>query len=298
MILVSLQVTVRPKMLGTFQLDQCVVITDDRGLACQSLAVLGLTSATIEEPGEAAASCHPDLVIIALANPTSMAALGRDNQSLSAPATWVPRILIPWFPAQELWRLGALQDVTVVLPGDRDAPFPVLARLRVRHLPALFLHDLELHLPATSPVMRVALRKVCLHRPSLADPPCRSVRDVAERVGCSTSYLYSEAAKANVDIGAVIRHCLILEGVWLRAAEGRTWADVSLLLGFPSSPSWSNFVRRHWHTTPSAAQNAPPRLLIGRSLAAALRGPGGAAIVEEGDWPLQEDCPLYRRGPT
>lgn len=50
MILESLHVTVRTKMLGTLALDRCLVVTDDRGVACKSLAVLGLTSTTIDEP--------------------------------------------------------------------------------------------------------------------------------------------------------------------------------------------------------------------------------------------------------
>lgn len=226
---------------------RCLFALDDASLLRPTLRLLGLVERSVRTgpPREA-----PDIGVVVAGRATPFGLL--EPEVVGSHWPMIPRVLVAWFDQTELWRLGPITGFTVVLPGVTNGRPTVIDSLLGEHLAARFRRRLAAELDlGPYPILRSGLDLSCGAPSAVGRPPPRSVGEVADRLGCSASFLYRQAAHVGLNLGGVLRQSVLLNGVWLYRTGIRQWTRVAVRLGFPSAAAWSNFVRRQCGRSPT-----------------------------------------------
>lgn len=169
-----------------------------------------------------------------------------------------PIILYVAIDARLLWRVGELPSATIAFRGDNLSAI-VASRGQLRD-PCVILGEEVLKQLEPCPLLLASAIRLITglpRRPGRGQESIRSVSDAADMLGCSASYLYRQARGRGISLPWLLRYTHLLRAISLREDKG-SWARTANYLGHASPSGLSNFFRRHWNTTPTAASRRSP----------------------------------------
>ena len=104
-------------------------------------------------------------------------------------------------------------------------------------------------------------------------PFLRTVKSLAEALGCSPGYLMRIGREYGLSVSEAVRWGTFFRGMVVRRLSGRPWSELAFMLGFTDSSAWANFVRRLVGMTPSEAERVSLRVWESRVLQAITPSP-------------------------
>ena len=199
--------------------------------------------------------------------------LRRLMESVAERASWSPVVLACWCSPAEVPTMSMAGVSRVVFPNF-GLNFEDLVHSLCVPAPLRELAELTLSHACVSPIAAGAVRRTCDWQvDATREPkPFESVAELAKAVGCCPSFLYRDARRSGLDLGALVRSVRVIAGLHLYRQIG-TWLGVATRLGFPSASAWSNFVKRGWGLPPSRAHAAGPPYWLACAIASVLPGP-------------------------
>jgi len=90
-------------------------------------------------------------------------------------------------------------------------------------------------------------------------PYIKTVRELADSLGCSPSYLTKTAKDCGFSLSGTIRWATFLRGMVLRSSSGEPWSRIAIRLGFSDPSAWTNFAKRLVGVSPSQAERVSLR---------------------------------------
>lgn len=193
-----------------------------------------------------------------------------------------PVVIACWCPPSHAWRLPLREGISLWFPEFGPDLGTVLRHLTAKPSLREFWRRLDERVDS-SPVLAAALRQLSQY--TVRGESVLGVRpptpaQLARQVGCSERYLYRAMRNAGISPNGLARAATILRGLESYSHLGN-WCSVALSTGFPSASAWSNYVRRAWNLTPTAAYRKGRPYWLTRALASVLSEGHDKAATEE-----------------
>lgn len=192
----------------------------------------------IENMDDARSACPP---IVAYATESlDQPGLARElSLAVAAGRPWISVIVLTRWDLAGIRRLlGTGVDDAFCLPTDHDRLLRLVDESQRDHFDMALLGCAERC--AINGVVTAALARLGAAVYPRNPPPPRSMRELAQLVGCSTGHLRACARSAGVDLSLARKLSVLARGFKERSTKRRSWGRIALDLGYEGPAGLSN----------------------------------------------------------